>query len=112
MNIGIIGYGKMGKAIEKLAMNKGYNIVFKINSKNKKDLNPANIKKIDIAIEFSTPKSAFKNIVFCIKHDTPVICGTTGWLKQLNKIEELCIQHNGSFLHAANFSFGMNIFFE
>ena len=112
MKIGIIGYGKMGKAIEKLAINKGYRIVFKINSKNKNDLNTASIKKIDVAIEFSNPKSAFKNILFCIKHKTPVISGTTGWLEQLNKIEELCIQHDGAFLHAANFSFGMNIFFE
>jgi len=112
MNIGIIGYGKMGREIEKIALKKGYKIILKINSKNKETLTAENISKIDVAIEFSNPNEAFKNIQLCILNKTPIVCGTTGWLNQLNKVEKLCIKHNGTFLYAPNFSIGMNLFFE
>ena len=107
MKIGIIGYGKMGKAIEKVAIDRGHLISFKTN---KCDLNFIN--DVDVAIEFSTPKSAFTNIKNCIDSNVPVVSGTTGWLEDLDDIKKLCDKKNGSFLHASNFSLGANIFFE
>jgi len=112
MNIGIIGYGKMGKEIEKIALKKGYNIVFKIHSKNKKNLNKKNISKIDVAIEFSNPNSAFNNIIFCMMNNTPIVSGTTGWTHQLTEAKKTCLNNMGSFLYAPNFSIGVNLFFE
>ena len=110
MILGIIGYGKMGKKIEQLALAKNYTIGFKINSQNPHDLNIKNIKNIDVVIEFSEPKIAFKNIAFCIKQNTPVVSGTTGWLDQLDEIHKLCKKYKGTFLHSDNFSMGVNIF--
>ena len=112
MRIGIIGYGKMGKAIEKVALEHGHIIVFKINSKNTHELNSKSVSKIDIAIEFSTPNSAFDNISFCLMNNTPIISGTTGWMEKIEKIHILCKEQKGAFLYAENFSIGMNIFFE
>ena len=112
MKIGIIGYGKMGQEIEKIALKKGHKIICKINSKNKKTLNKKTLSKIDVAIDFSTPNSAFKNIKMCITNRTPIICGTTGWLNQLDEVKKLCVKYNSAFLHAPNFSIGMNLFFE
>ena len=112
MKIGIIGYGKMGQEIEKIALKKGHEIICKINSKNKKTLNKKTLSKIDVAIDFSTPNSAFKNIKMCITNRTPIISGTTGWLNQLDEVKKLCVKHNSAFLHAPNFSIGMNLFFE
>ena len=85
MKIGIIGYGKMGKAIEKISINKGYKIIFKINSKNLSELNKTNVSKCDVIIEFSNPKNAFKNISFCLKLGARVISGTTGWSQNWRK---------------------------
>tara|TARA_Y100001968_G_scaffold329765_1_gene379877 strand:+ start:1176 stop:1853 length:678 start_codon:yes stop_codon:yes gene_type:complete len=111
MNIGIIGYGKMGKEIEKIALQKGHNIIFKINSKNTDQLTKDNMKKIDVAIEFSNPDSAFKNIHFCINQNVPIVSGTTGWQKKIADTKAQCLQKNGSFLHSPNFSVGVNLFF-
>ena len=107
MKIGIIGYGKMGKAIEKVAIDRGHLISFKTN---KCDLNFIN--DVDITIEFSTPESAFTNIKNCIDSNVPVVSGTTGWLEDLEDIKKLCDKKNGSFLYASNFSLGANLFFE
>ena len=112
MKIGIIGYGKMGKAIEKMALYHGHVIILKINSKNTHELNTKTLSDIDIAIEFSTPTSAFKNISFCLMNNTPVISGTTGWIEKIDEIRILCEQQKGAFLYAENFSIGMNIFFQ
>ena len=112
MNICIIGYGKMGKAIEKIAIQKGHNITLKINSKNKDDLKIENTLNIDVAIEFSHPHSAFNNIQFCLQNNIPVVSGTTGWLNQIEKVKKTCIKYNSSFLYAPNFSLGVNLFFE
>ena len=87
MNIGIIGYGKMGKEVERVALKKGHNILFKINSKNQTSLNQKNASEIDVAIEFSNPDSAFNNINFCIKNRIPIVSGTTGWLDQFSTIK-------------------------
>jgi len=107
MKIGIIGYGKMGKAIEKVAIDRGHLIIFKTNNC---DLNL--IKDVDVTIEFSTPESAFTNIKNCIDSNVPVVSGTTGWLEDLDDIKMLCDKKNGSFLYASNFSLGANLFFE
>jgi len=107
MKIGIIGYGKMGKAIEKVAIDRGHLISFKTNNC---DINLIN--DVDVTIEFSTPESAFTNIKNCIDSNVPVVSGTTGWLEDLDDIKMLCDKKNGSFLYASNFSLGANLFFE
>ena len=108
MKIALFGYGKMGKVIEKIAKKRGHKIIFKIdeNSTN------YNLKKVDIAIDFSTPKAAFSNIIMALENCIPIISGTTGWLEHYNKAVKICNEKNGTFLYASNFSLGVNIFFE
>jgi len=112
MKIALLGYGKMGHAIEEIALQRGHEIVLKINDQNLDDLTVPNIRKADVAIEFTNPESAVKNILFCLNENVPVVCGTTGWLDELKNIEQKCKEKNGSFLYASNFSVGVNIFFE
>lgn len=107
MKIALLGYGKMGKTIEKIATERGHEIVLKVdNSQISYDISVA-----DVAIEFSTPDGAFANISHCISHQVPVISGTTGWLKDYDKAVGLCKKHNAAFLYASNFSVGVNVFF-
>ncbi len=110
MKIGIIGNGKMGQLISTLAEKRGHKIVFRSNSSN--PIDNFELKEIDIAIDFSTPKSAYKNISHAINNGIPTISGTTGWLDKIQDIQNLCNKKNGSFLHSSNFSIGMNLFFE
>jgi 4-hydroxy-tetrahydrodipicolinate reductase len=112
MKIALLGYGKMGHAIEEIAIQKGHQIVLRITDENLEDLTKENIKKADVAIEFTNPQSAAENILFCLNENVAVVCGTTGWLDQLKTVEEKCKKLNGSFLYASNFSVGVNIFFE
>lgn len=112
MKIALIGYGKMGKAIEEIAAANGNEIVLKISSSNKELFTIANIKKAEVAIEFTNPNNATANIKKCFDADVPVVCGSTGWLKQWNEVADYCKQKNGGFLYASNFSIGVNIFFE
>jgi 4-hydroxy-tetrahydrodipicolinate reductase len=112
MKIALIGYGKMGHAIEEIASKKGHEVVLRITHKNLHDLSKENIKKADVAIEFTNPDSAVSNILFCLENNIPVISGTTGWLSKIKIVEEKCKEVNGSFLYASNFSIGVNIFFE
>lgn len=112
MKIALIGYGKMGKAIEEIATANGDDIVLKISSSNKEFFTIDNIKKADVVIEFTNPHSAVENLKKCFDANVPVVCGSTGWLKQWNEIEEYCEQQNGCFLYASNFSISVNIFFE
>jgi len=112
MKIALLGYGKMGHAIEEIAVQRGHEIVLKINDLNLEDLTKENIRKADVAIEFTNPDSAVQNILFCLNENVAVVCGTTGWLNQLSTIREKCKEVNGSFLYASNFSVGVNIFFE
>ena len=112
MNIALIGYGKMGKIIERIALSRGHNISFRIDIDNQselKDLNPGNT---DAAIEFTHPGAAFENIKTCLEHRVKVISGTTGWLDRKPDIEKICKDNNGTFFHASNFSIGVNIFFR
>lgn len=107
MKIALLGYGKMGKTIEKLALERGHEIVLKIDdSKTSYDISVA-----DVAIEFSTPDSAFGNIVSCVQKQVPVVVGTTGWLKNYERTVEICKEYRGAFLYASNFSIGVNVFF-
>tara|TARA_B110000444_G_scaffold222010_1_gene223698 strand:+ start:541 stop:1266 length:726 start_codon:yes stop_codon:yes gene_type:complete len=110
MNIGILGYGKMGKSIEQIALDRGHNIIFKSNNINNRQLSD-NLDNIDVMIEFSNPLCAFNNIVFCLDHHIPIVSGTTGWLDKLIETQELCAINNGSFVYSTNFSVGMNIMF-
>jgi 4-hydroxy-tetrahydrodipicolinate reductase len=112
MNIALIGYGKMGKAIEDVALRRGHTITCKISSSNLQDFNPRVLQWADVAIEFSTPESAYNNLRQCMEIGVPVISGTTGWLNKKTEIEQLCIEKQGTFLYASNFSIGVNIFFE
>ena len=112
MKIALIGYGKMGKAIESIAIEQGHEIVLKITSQNLNDLNNDQLQKADVAIEFTNPHSAVENIKRCFDAQVPVICGSTGWYAQLDEVKEYCHQNNGALLYASNFSIGVNILFE
>lgn len=111
MKIALIGYGKMGKTIEKLAKEKGHEIVLIIDKNNPQDFTIENLKKADVAIEFTRPASAFENIVTCFEAKVPVISGTTGWNSQLKDAQTTCSDNGGTLLHSSNFSVGVNIFF-
>lgn len=111
MKIAIIGYGKMGKTIERLALAKGHEIILKISSQNPGDLTSQNLHGAGAAIEFSRPETAFGNIATCLRAGVPVVSGTTAWLDRLPEAKTLCTETNGAFLHASNFSIGVNIFF-
>ena len=110
MKIAILGNGKMGKRISELAQVKGDEIV--LVSSSKIPATTLNLSIADVAIDFSTPNSAFENISHAINSGIPVVSGTTAWLEKMQDIEKLCIERNGAFLYASNFSLGMNIFFE
>jgi 4-hydroxy-tetrahydrodipicolinate reductase len=112
MKIAIIGYGKMGKTIEKLALKNNDEVVLKIDDSNLEQFTEENLKKADVAIEFSTPSVAFESISKCIKAGVPTVSGTTGWLDKFNVIEDLCKDGKGGFFYASNFSLGVNIFFK
>lgn len=112
MKIALLGYGKMGHAIEEIAVKRGHEIVLRINDENLNNLTKENIKKADVAIEFTNPQSAVENILFCLDENVAVVCGTTGWLDKIKTVETKCKEFNGSFLYASNFSVGVNIFFE
>lgn len=108
MKIALFGYGKMGKVIEKIAIERGHEIVLKIEQGDAS----YNLKIADVAIDFSTPTAAVSNITEAINCQIPLVCGTTGWLEAFESIKSLCHTKNGAFLYASNFSLGMNLFFE
>jgi 4-hydroxy-tetrahydrodipicolinate reductase len=112
MKIALIGYGKMGKAIETAAHETGHEIVLRISSANRHDLNKTALKQADVAIEFTNPEAAFKNVLFCLQNQVPVVCGSTGWLQKLPEAEQVCREQNSALLVSSNFSIGVNIFFE
>ena len=112
MNIALIGYGKMGKTIEEIALQRGHQIVLKIDIDNTTDFTRENLNKADAAIEFTGPHSAYENVKKLMQFGKATICGSTGWLQNLNEIHESCKQNETAFLYASNFSVGVNIFFE
>jgi 4-hydroxy-tetrahydrodipicolinate reductase len=112
MKIAIIGYGKMGREIEAAAMKKGHEIILKIDIDSLNQLNPDDLGKADVAIEFSTPDTAIDNIIACFDADVPVVSGTTGWTDRLGEIENLCLSKQQTFFYASNYSIGVNIMFR
>jgi 4-hydroxy-tetrahydrodipicolinate reductase len=109
MNIILLGYGKMGRIIERVAVERGHTITARIDRDNSADLALA---QGDVAIEFSHPDAAFDNVHACLRKGVPVVCGTTGWLARKPEIEHLCQENDGTFFYASNFSVGVNIFFK
>src|ERR1700742_3486485 len=112
MKIALIGYGKMGKAIEEIALSRGHEIVLRVGIENLEDNTPENIRKADTAIEFTGPDSAADNIMRCLGAGVPVVCGSTGWLQKMDEIRAFVRNNSHTFLYASNFSVGVNIFFE
>jgi len=111
MNIALIGYGKMGKTIEQIALSRGHQIVSIIDIDNRDDFHSENFKKADVAIEFTTPATAYENYLKCFEAQVPVVSGTTGWLDHLDEIKKMCSEEGKTFFYASNFSIGVNIFF-
>lgn len=112
MNIALIGYGKMGKTIEKIAKDRGHSICAKIDAREGSSLKDLPGKGADVAIEFTQPEAALDNLLFCIDHGIPVISGTTGWLDQWGIVAKACEEKDGTFFYASNFSIGVNLFFK
>ncbi len=109
MNIALLGYGKMGKIIESIAKERGHQVSLKVG---RKGFASNQLQGIDVAIDFSLPSTAFKNITSCLEANVPVVSGTTGWLDKYAEVVKLCEEKNGSFFYASNFSLGVNLFFE
>jgi len=112
MKIALLGYGKMGKIIEKIATDRKHEIVLKIDFDNLHELTVENLKQADVAIEFTTPSSVISNINVCFEAGVPVVVGTTGWYDKLEEIKQQCEEGNHTLLYATNFSVGVNIFFH
>ncbi|MFZ1786909.1 MAG: dihydrodipicolinate reductase C-terminal domain-containing protein [Saprospiraceae bacterium] len=111
MKIALIGYGKMGQMIEKIALERGHEIVLKITIDNTEDFTKENLAKADVAIEFSGPDAAYDNIIKCLTWSCPVVSGSTGWLSKKSEVEALVHSTKGSFIYASNYSLGVNLFF-
>lgn len=112
MKITLIGYGKMGKVIESIALERGHSIAYKIGLDNLNELQQINTENTDIVIEFTQPESAVQNILTCFDKKIPVVCGTTGWLGEWEKVKRICDEKNGTLFYASNFSLGVNLFFN
>ncbi len=112
MKIALVGYGKMGIAIEELAKEAGHTISYKIDKDNHAELTQLNTTNTDIIIEFSNPDIAAQNILFCLTQNIPVVCGTTGWLSSWDEVKNACNTTNGTFFYASNYSIGVNLFFK
>ena len=112
MNIALIGYGKMGKAIEEIALQKGHIIGLKIDIDSMDQFTNKKLQQCDVAIEFTGPHSAVENIITCLNAGLPVVSGSTGWLQHWEEVKAVCDKNNGSLVYASNYSIGVNIFFE
>jgi 4-hydroxy-tetrahydrodipicolinate reductase len=111
MRIALIGYGKMGKAIEEIALQRNHEIVLKVGIENLQDFTIANVQKADVAIEFTGPHSAFENITKCLQSGVNVVSGSTGWLGMIEEAKQTALESEVGFLYASNFSLGVNLFF-
>ena len=112
MKIALLGYGKMGKEIETIALQRGHTIVLKLDKTTSQTVTQEELKKADVAIEFSTPHTVITNVNKCFEAQVPVIVGTTGWYDQFSEIENNCAQKNGTLFYASNFSLGVNLFMK
>ena len=111
MKIALIGYGKMGKTIERIALKRGHEVVSIIDENNPEDFDSDNFKSADVAIEFTQPSSALNNYRKCFAANVPVVAGTTGWLEHLGEVKDACEGGKQTFFYASNYSLGVNIFF-
>ncbi len=111
MKIALIGYGKMGRAIDELAAGAGHEVVMRIDQEERPLLTDDKLDRADVAIEFTGPESAFDNIRFCLEAGLPVVSGSTGWLDRMAEVRTLCAEQDGAFFYAPNFSIGVNLFF-
>lgn len=112
MKIALIGYGRMGKEIEGIAISRGHKIGLTIDFENQHELTAENLKKCDVAIEFTVPATAVNNYLACFNAGIPVVSGTTGWLDKKDEVHKKCRETNGTFFYGSNFSVGVNLFFE
>lgn len=112
MNIALIGYGKMGKTIEEIALQRGHSVNLKIDINSMDQFTKEKLQQCDVAIEFTGPHSAVENIITCLNAGLPVVSGSTGWLQHWEEVKTVCNKNNGSLLYASNYSVGVNIFFE
>ena len=112
MKLALLGYGKMGQIIERFAVERGHEVVLKINVDNLEELTTANLSKADVAIDFSAPNAALSNIYACFDANLPVVVGTTGWYDQLQEVKNECLSSNNTLLYGSNFSIGVNLFFH
>ncbi|MFM2018805.1 MAG: hypothetical protein RL007_2461 [Bacteroidota bacterium] len=112
MKIALLGYGKMGKIIEEIAISRGHSIVLKVNSSNSATFSDTELKQADVAIEFSRPDSVMQNISRCLQAGVPIVVGTTGWYSNLENVKKEVHSANGALFHASNFSLGVNLFFK
>lgn len=112
MNIALVGYGRMGHEVEEMAIKLGHQVIIKIDVNNQEDFTAEKFADADVVIEFTTPESAYKNIVKCLEMPRPVVSGTTGWLKHYDEVVKICRKNETSFIHSSNFSIGVNILFR
>lgn len=112
MKAAIIGYGKMGREIERILIERGHEIFLVIDTDNAADLNAGNLAQVDVAIEFTTPATAYGNIRTCLENDTAVVSGTTGWTERLAQLQELCRERGGAMFYASNYCLGVNLLFR
>lgn len=112
MRIALLGYGKMGKMIERIAKDRGHEIVLIVDENNRDASTSALLEKADVAIEFTMPSVAVENYKWCFDHGVPVVSGTTGWLEKWDEVVAYCCRKEGGFFYASNFSIGVNLFFQ
>ena len=112
MKAAIIGYGKMGREIEKILAERGHETVLIVDADNASDLDAAHLRRADVAFEFTTPATAYQNIRRCLESGTAVVSGTTGWTARLAETEALCREKGGAFFYASNYSLGVNLLFR
>ncbi len=112
MKAAIIGYGKMGREIEKILLQRGHEVALIIDQENAADLNAKNLESIDVAIEFTTPSTAYNNILTCLECGTAIVSGTTGWTDRLKELQTLCEEKGGAMFYASNYSIGVNLMFR
>jgi 4-hydroxy-tetrahydrodipicolinate reductase len=112
MKLALLGYGKMGQIIERLALERGHEVVLKIHIDNIDELTTSNLRKADVAIDFSAPSAALSNIYACFDANIPVVVGTTGWYGELQQVKNDCLDRNNTLLYGSNFSIGVNLFFH
>lgn len=112
MRIGLLGYGKMGKEIERIALERGHEIAWKIQKENRSTLDEEMLHKADVVIEFSQPATAVENILLCVRHRVPVVVGTTGWYAEMDKVRSEVLLQNAGLFYATNFSIGVHLFWK